>query len=180
MVNQRCCEGKCLITKLTLQQIEFSRTNFVTRFPTYEKQRQFLIDWFTTHEYTQGEFAYDIAGIPTCYTAWRNVLGITRRTFFRIKSEFKRGLRVSDHGATGTFRHSLKNENVSLFLKNYVTENGENMLNSRFVHLSSSITWRDIYLEMVQTLTAQGKEFCSENCFRQFRKRGTAMLKFQK
>lgn len=123
---------------------------------------------------------YDIAGIPTCCSAWSNVLGITRRTFFRIKAEFKRGLRVADHGATGTLKHSSKNEYVSLFLDNYVIENGENMPNSRFVHLSSSITWRDIYLEMVQTLTSQGKEVCSENYFHQIRKREFSHVKIPK
>ena len=169
-----------MIIKLTIQQIEFSRTNFVTRFPTYEEQRQFLIDWFTTHEYTPGEFSYEISGIPTCCTAWRNVLGITQRTFHRLKTEFKHGLRVADHGATGTLKHSLKYEYVSLFLENYVMENGENMPNNRFVHLSSSITWRDIYSEMVQTLTAQGKEVCSENYFNQIRKREFSHVKIPK
>jgi hypothetical protein len=59
-------------------------------------------------------------------------------------------------------------------------ENGENMPNNRFVHLSSSITWRDIYSEMVQTLTAQGKEVCSENYFNQIRKREFSHVKIPK
>ena len=59
-------------------------------------------------------------------------------------------------------------------------ENGENMPNSPFVHLSSSITWRDIYLEMVQTLTAQGKDVCSENYFHRIRKREFSHVKIPK
>ena len=59
-------------------------------------------------------------------------------------------------------------------------DNGENMPNSRFVHLSSSITWRDIYLEMAQTLTAQGKHVCSENYFHKIRKRDFSHVKIPK
>lgn len=64
---------------------------------------------------------------------------------------------VNDCPATFRRYHSFYKHVVSLFLKNYVMENRENMANSRFVRLSSSIAWRDIYLEMVETLAAQGK-----------------------
>lgn len=180
LAGQKCCLEDCLSSKLSTNQIEYARLNFVSRYPTYEQQRQFMIDWFSSHEYTPGEFAFDVAGIRVCHKAWTSVLGLTLRTYFRIKREFKKGLRVADHCATGSSKNSIKNEYVSMFIENYVKENGENMPNSASVHLSSSNTWRDIYEEMVEILTSQGQEYCSENHFRQIRKREFSHVKIPK
>ena len=139
-----------------------------------------MIDWFSTHERSPGEFAYDIAGKHVCHRAWTSVLGISLRTFFRIKQNFRKGFRVADHGSAGAVRTSLQSEYAKMFLEKYVKENGENMPNSADVHLSSSITWRDVYEEMVDTLQYQGQECCSMNHFRQIRKQEFSHVKIPK
>lgn len=176
----KCCSEKCLSLKLSTHQIEHARQNFVSRYSTCEQQRQFMIDWFNSHECSPGEFAFDIAGIGVCYTAWTAVLGVTLRTFFRMKREFQLGLRVADHCATGSSKKSVKNEYATMFLENYVRENGENMPNSAYVHLSSSNTWKDIYEEMKVTLESQGQESCCESHFRLIRKREFSNVKIPK
>lgn len=181
LVAEICCtEKSCLQKLLSFSQIQRARELFCQEYPTYEKQRKYVLNWFESNQPEDGVFAYTISGINVCWSAWTKVLGITRRRFFELKKDFLLGRRSEQHGASLTTRDKPHEEAVVNFLDRYFEENCDFMPNSRTWHLTSSTSKGEIYEEFKLTMEATGQPVCSESFFRKIWKERYSHVKIPK
>lgn len=145
--SQCKCQRKCL-HRLTLEQMKMARQRFTEDYPTFEKERKFILNWFADNEPLPRQFAFTISGIGVCWRAWTAVLGITETRFYLLKRDFINGRRNPDHGSSGAVRESLKTEYCRNFLEKYFKECCDYLPNSSTWHLTSSSKKCEIYEEM--------------------------------
>ena len=158
--------NKCLVTKLTYDQIKKARDRQNEDNPTYALQRKFILNWFDDNQPSAGEFVYSIAGVKVCWKAWTLVLGITERRYFMLKRDYQEGRRDPAHGLSGTIKESLQAEACRNFLNTYFSECCDYMPNSPVWHLTSSSRKSDVYKEMKLTLKNMGQPCCSKALFK--------------
>ena len=141
------CQRKCL-QKLTLEQIKKARQRFTEDHPTFQKERQFILNWFADNEPHPRKFVYTIFDISVCWKAWVAVLGKTKTRFYLLKRDFNNGRRNPDHGLSGAVKESMKSEYCRNFLEKYFKEFCDYLPNSSTWYLTSSSKKCEIYEEM--------------------------------
>ena len=164
---QNCCsERRCLANVLSIAQMRKAREIFCQNHPTYDSQRQFILDWLDSNQPTKGEFVFYISGLQVCWNAFIKVLGITERRFFGLKRDYLNERQSGIHGGFLTSRESPQTEAVKHFLEKYFAENCDYMPNSSVWHLTSSSRKAEVYQEFCETMQATGHPTCSQALFR--------------
>lgn len=91
-------EKRCLENVLSIKQMQKVRETFCQNHPTYNSQRQFILNWLNSNQLTKGEFSFYISGLQVCCNAFIKVLGVTERRFFGLKRDYLNGRRSGING----------------------------------------------------------------------------------
>lgn len=164
-MSVRCCIEKCL-ENLTTDQLQKARANFCNEYPTYELQRKMILNWFDNNQPREGEFTFTLSGKNVCRQAWLMTLGISRRRFYNLKSDYLQGRRSEKPGSYGVIPRSEETDKTIDYLETYFKEQCDYLPNTTHWHLSSSTKQTDVYQDITRAMISTGKSVCSYAPFR--------------
>lgn len=125
-----------------------------------------ILHWLDNNQPTEGQFTFTISGKSVCSNGWIMTLGITRRRFYSLKSDYLQGRRSEKHGSFGIIPRSEETDKTINYLEIYFKEQCDYLPNTAHWHLSSSTKRTDVYQDMTRAMIARGLSVCSYATFR--------------